>query len=169
MMLRIIGAVLVVASSTGVGFMLAANCKAQERTLKQLIQALRHMACRLAYCMPPLPELCRSSAAVAGGTVGAVLERFSSELETNRYSDPAVCMGFVLADAKLPQISKYVLQMLGGALGNFDLEGQLKAINAVHLECQAQLASISQNKDVRIRNYQTLGICAGAALAILLI
>ena len=33
-------------------------------------------------------------------------------------------------------------------------------------DCRTQLKALEQNRDIRLRNYQTLGLCAGAALAI---
>ena len=49
----------------------------------------------------------------------------------------------------------------------FDLAGQLKSLKALQRACQDALVSLERDKDVRMRNYQTLGLCAGAALAII--
>ena len=168
MMLRIIGAVLVVASCAGFGFLLALNYKAEERALRQLLEALNIMESQLRYSMLPLPELALSAAA-AGGVIERILLCFVAEVETNTHADPSACMIAALEGQRLPEITKSLLVTLGRSLGTFDLEGQIKALKAVQGDCKQQINLLSQNRDVRIRNYQTLSICAGAALAILLI
>ena len=167
MMLRIVGAAFIVASCTGFGIMLAWNCKAEEQTLRQLLDALNFMDCQLQYTMISLPELALSAA--SDGPVGKILTDFSAALETNRYQAPSECMDELLQSHIVPPVTRSLLSTLGRSLGCFDLEGQVKALRAVQSECELQLVKLMENKDVRIRNYQTLGICAGAALAILLI
>ena len=61
------------------------------------------------------------------------------------------------------------LRLLGQTLGRFDLPGQLKGIKAVQESCRRELARLERNRDARLRSYQTLGLCAGAALVILLV
>ena len=69
----------------------------------------------------------------------------------------------------LPVKIRRLLAQLGYTLGRFDLDGQLQGIRSVSQRCEELLASIRNNRDERIRSYQTIGVCAGAALAIILI
>ena len=69
----------------------------------------------------------------------------------------------------LPKSIYSAFILLGNTLGKFDLEGQISGIDAVRSFCEQELNSLSANKQNRIRSYETLGICAGAALAVLLI
>ena len=52
-------------------------------------------------------------------------------------------------------------------MGQFDLSGQLKGFEAVNKDCLRELTDLENNRTQRTRSYQTLGLCAGAALAIL--
>jgi hypothetical protein len=61
------------------------------------------------------------------------------------------------------------LQELGTSLGRFDLFGQLEALEAEEKSCKANLETIINGQDVRLRTCRTLGICCGAALVILFI
>ena len=70
---------------------------------------------------------------------------------------------------EIPARVRRLLVQLGHTLGRFDLPGQLQGIQAVRKRCEESLASVQKNRDDRLRSYQTLGICAGAALAIILI
>ena len=58
---------------------------------------------------------------------------------------------------------------LGGSLGRFDMEGQLRGIENARQLCRKEMEALSDHRDQRLKNYQTLAICAGVALAILLI
>jgi hypothetical protein len=57
--------------------------------------------------------------------------------------------------------------MLGTSLGRYDLQGQLNGIESVRIRCRSDLEELERNRDVRLRSYQRLGLCAGCALAIL--
>ena len=78
-------------------------------------------------------------------------------------------MKAVLAKSKdIPRHTLESLQNLGNSLGRFDLSGQLKGLEGVRQECRGKLTRLMGNQEVRLRSYQTLGLCAGAALVILL-
>ena len=57
----------------------------------------------------------------------------------------------------------------GDLLGHFDLSGQIRGIEAVRHFAANDLERLCDHKDVRLRSYQTLGLCAGSALIILLL
>ena len=69
----------------------------------------------------------------------------------------------------LPLSTTEALRLLGKSLGRFDLEGQLQGIEQVRSHCRRELEALEAGRDQRIRGYQTLGVCAGAALAILFV
>ena len=74
-----------------------------------------------------------------------------------------------MSDSELSRTLKELLLELGRGLGSFDLNGQLRGIEAVRRQAIEALQESVNDRDVRIRSYQTLGLCAGAALAILLL
>ena len=79
-------------------------------------------------------------------------------------------MAAVLEKAEnLDDSIRRILEDFGVNLGRFDLEGQLQGIAHSKLSCHDLLERLVRNKDNRIRSYQTLGLCAGAALAILFV
>ena len=165
-----IGSLLIILGCGGFGFSLAANHKREENCLRQLIGALDYMGCELQYRMTPLPDLCRSASQQCKGMVGQVLRRVSEELDRQVSPDTASCMYAALTQSEaLPHITRKKLQLLGATLGHFDLAGQLSGLEAVRESCRNDLSTLTKNRDSRLRSYQTLGLCAGAALAILLI
>ena len=56
---------------------------------------------------------------------------------------------------------------LGDSLGRFDLSGQIQGLASVQKRAEFELEQLRRNQDVRLRSYQTLGLCAGAALVVL--
>lgn len=168
MSLKLLGAVCIICACGGMGFSMAAAHRREESALRQLIQVLDHMGCELQYRLTALPELCCSAAQDVGGCVGQVLIKLTGELEAQIAPDAASCMrAAVDKTGKLPPSIRKNLLMLGTSLGRYDLQGQMKGIDGVRVQCRTDLEALTANREVRLRSYQTLGLCAGCALAIL--
>lgn len=168
MNIKLIGAVLIIAGCGGVGFSMAAAHRREENALRQLVSVLDYMGCELQYHLLPLPELCRRVAGECGEPVCLVMKNLAAELESQIAPDAAACMTAALAKTpKLPHRLRKNLNELGVSLGRFDLPGQLKGLEAARLACRRDLDELSHDRDTRLRSYQTLGLCAGCALAIL--
>lgn len=166
--MKLIGSVLIIATCGGVGFSMAASHRREERALRELYRVLDYMASELQYHLLPLPELCRRVAGESSGPVRQVMEALSQELESQIAPDAAACMTAALAKIqKLPQGLRKHMADLGVSLGRFDLEGQLRGLEAARRACATAIEALSENRDQRLRGYQTLGLCAGCALAIL--
>lgn len=164
-----IGAVLIIAACGGFGFMLALSHRREERCLSSLIRILDFLASELHYRQTPMPELCCLAAGECRNEVGYVFQKLAEELEQNLYPDVNSSMNRVLSGSDLPLVTLRNLNLLGDTLGRFDLQGQLKGLEAVREKCREDLLTFRQNREQRLRNYQTLSLCAGAALAILLV
>ena len=169
MIVKIMGAICIVAACGFVGFRMAANHAREERTLRHLICALDYMECELQFRMTPLPELCRQTAGETEGIVRKIFLMLANEMEDQICPDVKSCTDAVLAKLRdIPVHTRQSVSMLGQCLGRFDLQGQLKGLETVRQECRLKLGKLMGNREQRIRSYQTLGICAGAALVILL-
>ena len=170
MNIRIIGAIFIVLSCGSCGFMIAANYHKEERLLRQLQGALDFMQCELQYRLTPLPDLCRSAAANSSGLMRNIFLSLSRALEDQLTPNVEICMRNVLSAINdIPIKSRQTLDLLGKSLGRFDVEGQIRGLESVRQECRRHIAALQENKAIRNRSYQTLGVCAGAALAILFI
>lgn len=163
-----IGAILVIAGCGGFGFSLAANHRREEAALRQILRMLKFMQCELRYRLTPLPELCRQAAGEVGGQLRDVMQYLAVELERREKCDAAACMRAAVARSSgIPRSVRRLLMQLGRSIGRFDLNGQLEGLDEVCRACRAELKELNHNRDNRLRSYQTLGLCAGAALAIL--
>ena len=169
MHMRYAGALLVIAGCGGFGFSMAAAYRREEHLLRQLRNALQYMYCELQFHMTPLPELSRKAGQASGGMIGNLFMKLAENLEIRQELDASACMSRVLETSDLPPRLRILLERMGTTLGHFDLEGQLRGLEEIRSLCSQEMASLSEGKEDRLRSYQTLGLCAGAALVILFI
>lgn len=165
-----VGAVLILVGCGGFGCSIVAGVKKEERELNRLIGLLGFMESQLQYRLTPLPELCHQAGKNVGGSVGEVFCNLSRELQWQSAPDAAGCMAAALRrNHDLPPTLRQMLLTLGITLGRFDLDGQLKDLEEIRTSCREQMEYLRRDQDNRFRSYRTLGLCAGAALAILLL
>lgn len=170
MNIRWLGAILIVAGCGGFGFAKAAAHITEERCLRQLLRALDYMECELQYRKSALPNLLRCTAAMSAGVVRDVLLCMCREMEDQVSPDAAACVEAAVGKVRnLPPKTKGCILEFGRSAGYFDLNGQIEGLEAVRAGCRRELDVLSKDRDVRLRSFETLGLCAGAALAILLI
>lgn len=167
---KFFGAVCVIAACGGFGFLMAAQHMQRIHLLRELISALDYMECELQYRSTALPELCFQTAQQSRGKIKALLQFLSEELEAQISPNVSLCIAIALERCgELPDVIKNMCGYLGNSLGKFDLMGQLKGLDETRLVCRNQLETLLRNKDIRTHSYQTLGLCAGAAIAILFV
>ncbi len=171
MSIKILGIFLVITGCGGFGFLIAASHRQEEMYLKQLLSALEFMECELQYHMTPLPGLCALASEKCSGALRKIFICFSKELKNQISPDAKACMDKVLSEYKdrLPVRLYKEIALLGECLGHFDLDGQLKGLTSIFQTCSDDLKQLTENQAVRLRSYQTLALCAGAAIVILLI
>lgn len=170
MLFKVIGAVFVIVGCGGFGFSVVAVHRKETVTLRNLLSALELMEWELRNRLTPLPELCRITSEASKGIVKELFLGLAEELEAQIAPDVNKCIHAVLHREKdVPILTGRVFGLLDRFLGRFDLEYQLEGLASVRLEGERILADHISNQDNRLRCYQTLGLCAGAAMAILFV
>lgn len=168
MTIKLVGAVLVCTGCGGFGFSMAAAHRREEQALGQLLAVLEFMECDLSCHLTPLPQLCRAASNAATGPIHTFFQRLARELDAQIAPDAACCVRAALKGMpELPREVSGQLLELGNTLGRFDLPGQLRGLHSAQSRCRLSLEALRANRDNRLRSYETLGLCAGAALAIL--
>lgn len=167
---KIIGAVLIVCGCGGFGFTVTAAYRREESGLRQLLSVLDFMQCELQYRLTPLPDLCRQAGNQGRNPVNCFFGILAEELEKQVLPDVESCFRASLCrSTRLPSKTEKALTVLGSSMGRFDVEGQIRDLEGVRAYCRSELRIMAENRDTRLRSYQTLGLCAGAALAILFV
>lgn len=169
-MIKLLGGVLIVIASAGLGFQIAASFCFERQLLRQWISALDFMQCELQYRMTSLPEICRQAGLNGKGKIRLLLYYLADELDRQVLPDVRSCMDMALKQvAYLPRSVHNAAMDLGETLGRFDTDGQVRQLEAARQNSRMQLESLEKGAQERVRAYQTLGVCCGAAIAILLI
>ena len=168
-MLRLMGAGCIVAGSGAFGFAMAVASRKEERQLRQLLGTLEFLSCELSYRLTPLPNLCRGAATGRGGAVAEFFLGLAMELEKQTEPDVQACVRMILERMEIPTSIRRILGELGQTLGRFDLPGQLRGLELSIRETEQALRTIQEGAPERRRSWQTLGLCVGAALAILFV
>lgn len=168
--LKIIGAVLILFICGGTGIYMVVRFRREETGLVQLAAILEFMECELEYRLTPLPQLCLMVGREAEGELYRVFTDLYAELEAQISPDVFHCMRAALQKhPDIPKLTRQCLEELAKTLGRFDLQGQLRGLRAVQTSCQLRLQQQRAHKETKLRSYQTLGFCAGAAIVVLLI
>lgn len=169
MIIRITGAVLILIGCGGVGFMLSALHRKSEKAMQQLITALECMEYELQYRQSPLPDMLRRAVA-EDGVIKNYFHLLAAELEGQIAPNVERCVAAAFEKIRdIPKLPEEGIKKFGQCIGRFDLEMQVKGLKTVREECVRMLTKHIENQDVRLRNYHTLALCAGAALVIFLL
>lgn len=169
MMLKMIGAGMILAGCAGYGFSIALRHRKETVVLREVQAALEQMICELEYRRTPLRELCLD-ASVRSGVTGRVFKDMATMLDTGERVDASECMKLTLNKQKeLPGRVEAIFRELGSSLGRFSLSGQVAELKAAAESCRRELKGLEAGQEERLRSYRTLGLCAGAALVILFV
>jgi len=169
-MMKLLGGALIIISCAGLGFQIAGSYCLERQLLGQWISALDFMQCELQYRMTSLPEICRQAAQNGKGRIRLLFGCLAEELEQQVLPDVAGCMDIAINRVPdLPQSLREAAEEFGKTLGRFDTDGQVRQLEAARHNSRIRLENLEKDAQERTRAYQTLGICGGAAIAILLI
>lgn len=170
MIIRILGALLIIITCGSFGYSMVATHKRTLRILRQLMNSFEYLTMELQYRMLPLPDLLMRTAEYTGGIVGQFYKALASEIEKQISPNVAICADAALTQvSNLPEPAVICIAELCKSLGHFTIEGQLNVLENVKLICDQKIAALVNNQDARLRSYQTLALCTGAAVVIILI
>lgn len=170
MYLKLTGAIFILLACGGYGITMAVSHRREVSALHQLVHAMDLMLRELEYRLTPLPELCRVGAEKCRGSLRDMMLTLAKNLDEQISPDVEVCTTLALkSTAGLPRYVTSQMLSLGQTLGRFDLTGQLTSLERCRTSCLEQLEILEHHQAQRLRSYQTLGFCAGAALAIILL
>ena len=167
-MLKLLGTVCILGACGFCGFSMAAGLDRREQELKALADAIDLIPCEIACRGSALPELCPVVARAFPGTVGQAFSALGLAL---RQPDPGPLLPLLAAGIprEMGPECRAALCALGRSLGAYDLDSQLSALDSAGADCLQRLEQLRQGKAQRMKCYRALGLCGGAALAILLL
>ena len=129
------------------------------------------MLCEIRGSLTPAQQLCERAQSICRGPLRLLLEDFASLIQTGEAADAGQIMEACLIrqSQHLPVSCVCHLRELGGILGRYDRDEQIMALEALSVRVEDSVHRLQEGKADRCRSYEVLGVCAGCALAILLL
>ena len=171
-MIRLFGAGLVALAASAAGFGFAQRVRVQCAQLDALSWALETMTSEMSARLTPLPEIFLLLGSGAQKDVSLFFKTAAMALTTPPGCTVPVAFkrGFAAAMNFRPgEQAVQALYALSAGLGRFTLERQLAAIEQAKTAVTRELLSLQAQKQARCRSYGTIGVCAGLALAVILL
>ncbi len=168
-MLKTIGVLFVVCGATGAGAATALGVRYALNAARQLCNALERMKNEIDYCRTPLPVL-MELLAKEPGPISPLFAEMAGQLSLRREASVyAIVRKSLNAAPALPGPVRQILLDLAPGLGRYDVEGQLRAIDLASAQARALLEQYRAEQRGRVRSCCTLGLCAGLAIAIMVL
>jgi stage III sporulation protein AB len=171
--MKIIGCILVITSSTGIGFYFSSEIRSRIEDLKELKKLIGLLRGDIRYASTPLPEAINSIHRRHGGRFHSFFEYISTKLnELSGHTFSEVWKTAVekeLADTSLNKKDKYHLIQFGDNLGYLDKEMQINTIDLYISQLEEEIKDLSKTVKEKAYLYKTLGIMAGAFIIIIMI
>lgn len=172
-MLQWLGALLIVAASSGLGWRVARNLAERPAQLAELRAALSLLESEMSYGQRPLPAVLASAAQVAGGVAGDLCLRTAALLADGegRTAGEALRAALIQLSPRLAPTPADLrpLYDLGAVLGASGTQDQIRQLRICgerlgRVERETRLA---QGRYERVARY--LGVLGGIALVLLLL
>ena len=170
-MVKLIGAIFIIVSTTVIGFEAARHLNERPRQLRALRSALQSLEAEIMYGYTPLHEASRRLAAQLSKPIATFFESFSKKLtdsETTVKDAWEASLKDVWKSTALKQAEFEIMKQFGETLGRHDRFSQQKHIMLTlsHLEREEAEAIQAQGKYEKMM--KSLGFLSGLLLIILL-
>ena len=168
-MIRIIGAVLIVLGAGSFGIAKTAQFYRRQRQLRAFLHALEILRCELHYTLYPLPKLCRITAERSERVCAEFLRTYADLLDGGSNRSVAAREALSAVNIVLPPDAQAAILELFSTLGRYDVDGEESLLQLTQRRLNAALERGETEKRPMVKGYAVLGICTGAAIAILLV
>ncbi len=170
-MLRMVGAVLLLAGGVGLGLSAVKRLDRRVKTLRSLTEALELLEREMDFRLPPMKELIRETARRSAEPASGFL-RVCAERMEEWEGQPLADLWQQAALDELPALKpcdRETLLSVGAVLGRYDAESQRGVISAARERLAVFLTDAVEERRRQGRVYGALGAAAGAFLVILLL
>ncbi|MEC1345865.1 stage III sporulation protein SpoIIIAB [Bacillus haynesii] len=170
-MLKLLGAVLILAAATWTGFEMAKPFKERPKQIRQLLAALQSLEAEIMYGHTPLRQASKQIAHQLSEPVASLFQTFAEQLEKGSASAGTAwedSLEKVWPETALKKKEYEILRQFGETLGRHDLISQQKHIKLAltHLETEEAEANLAQAKNEKM--VKSLGFLSGLLLILLL-
>jgi len=172
-MIKVIGCMFIIASSSCMGYMLGAKYSMRVKELKFIKMSLQMLETEIAYSNTPLAEAFDSVQKRSSGTIRELFKAMSQNLYKRVYSTVGEAFEMAISKTKekmsLTIEDMDILKSFGHTMGSSDVEGQVKSFKMVIKQLDGQELKAEESRNKNERMYKNLGVLSGLAIVILLL
>lgn len=173
MVLKIIGSIMVVFSSSYLGYVLAKDCSKRPNQLRELQNLVQMFENEISYLSNLLEEAFLKIYCSCTSEVGLFFKETIGKLKNdNSLNASEAWEAAVRENIKSTALNKEdeeIIVAFGKMLGNSDLEGQIKNIRLTLGQLKLQEDKAEESKKKNELMYKRLGILGGIAIVIILV
>ncbi|MDF2539851.1 MAG: hypothetical protein K0S76_2872 [Herbinix sp.] len=170
---KIIGCIMVIASSAGMGFYFSSEMKCRIDDLKELKKLIVLLRGDIRYANTPLPEAISSITRRHNGNFEAFFKKVSSQLhELSGLTFPDIWKKSVdlnLMNTSLTKKDKLYLIQFGDHLGYLDKDMQINTIDLYITQLEDEIKEASKSAKEKAYLYNSVGIMAGIFITIIML
>ena len=129
------------------------------------------MRCEIGSSLTPAAQLCELAAGICKGALRDVFLAAAQRMALQEDADVGAVMEAVLLcfGSRLPISCICRLRELGSILGAYEAQEQLQALEALIGRVNGSVDELRSGAAERCRSFEVMGVCAGCALAIILL
>jgi stage III sporulation protein AB len=171
--MKIIGCILVIVSSTGMGFFFSSEMRCRIDDLKELRKLIGLLRGDIRYASTPLPEAISSIHRRHSGRFSAFFQYISGKLnELSGLTFSEIWKDATekeLSDTSLTKKDKLNLVHFGENLGYLDKDMQMNTLDLYLSQLEEEIVDLSKSVKEKTYLYNSLGIMAGVFITIIMI
>ncbi|MDD3172442.1 MAG: stage III sporulation protein AB [Herbinix sp.] len=171
--MKAIGCILVIVSSTGMGFFFSNELRCRIENLKEFKKLIGLLRGDIRYANTPLPEAISSITRRHSGNfdaffnhVNAKLHEFSGQTFSEVWKE---AVQKEMADTSMSNKDKLHIIQFGETLGYLDKDMQMNTIDLFVSQLEDEIKDLSKTIKEKAYLYNTLGIMAGIFIIIIMI
>lgn len=173
MLLKWLGSVIILVSSTLIGYKLAEQVKERVVLLQDFKTSILMLQTEIQFTLTPLAEAFENISSNMHGKIKEFFLNISEEMNerSGRTVDEIIHQGIqkIFAQAKLKKEDLEPILQLSKSIGGSDVEGQVRAIQLCIEYLEQRIRQASSEREKSERMYQTLGVLSGISIVIVLI
>ncbi|MHC6179442.1 stage III sporulation protein SpoIIIAB [Clostridium sp. JNZ X4-2] len=170
-MLKLLGCIMIIFASTGMGFIYGESFKRRVEQLKEIQRCIHQLQNEIIYTHTPLPDAIFNTASKSRKPIGDVLKDISSMLEENSVDNVYEAFRYAFKDKRdnlsLKNEDINAVLDLSKTLGESDIDGQKRMFSLTldNIKNQIEVSKILMSKNLKM--YRCLGFSLGAVIVII--
>ena len=173
MYIKIFGSILLLISTTAIGYLKAEELKKRVVCLNELKRVMILLQGELRFHRATLSEAFENVSKRVEAPFSMFLEETARRIENRNFGN-FLCVWGELSDELLlyggfQKEDNSLLEQLGRSLGYLDLTMQTENLNLAIFQTEEAIKSAKEQKEIKGKLYRTMGVTAGAFLTLLII